>query len=77
MAIQFDVGTEQEAFDICVDAAKSGARGAQNLIAEGYLGAGDKEKAFYWFKKAAEQGHQGAWLRVRARELQTTTILIK
>lgn len=64
MVIQFDKGTEQEAFDICVQSAKAGARGAQNLIAEGYLGSGNKEKALYWFKQAAEQGHEGAKLRV-------------
>lgn len=60
-----NIGTEQDAFDICVDAAESGARGAQNLVAEGMLGAGKTEQALYWFNKAAEQGHQGAWLRVR------------
>ena len=65
LAMESITGTEDEAYDICVEAAEAGARGAQNLIAEGYLGAGDKEKALYWFKKSAEQGHEGAWLRVR------------
>ena len=65
LAMESIMGTEEEAFDVCVESAKAGARGAQNLIAEGYLGAGQRDKALYWFKKASEQGHKGARLRVR------------
>ncbi len=64
LAMESITGTEEEAFDVCVESAKAGARGAQNLIAEGYLGAGQRDKALYWFKKSAEQGHEGARLRI-------------
>lgn len=58
------IGTTQEAFKICLDSANAGGVGAQNLVAEGYLGAGNKQKALYWFKKASTQGHKGAKSRV-------------
>ena len=54
------IGTTEEAFQICLEAAKAGGVGAQNLVVEGYLGAGQKDKALYWFKQAAQHGHEGA-----------------
>ena len=71
-AAQYELGTQYHddgsEFDAILKDAESGDAVAQHLLAEIYFGESeleieieeDYEKAFYWYEKAAEQGHSGA-----------------